>query len=197
MTTSPRTPTAQPGRDLALIAIFAAFIAACSLLPAIPVGPVAVPITLQTLAVYTVALILGGTRAGLSVALYLVAGLLGLPVFAGGSGGFGTVASPSFGYLIGFIPAAFVTGHLAYRFLRANRATAITTFGLALSALAGFAVIQTFGVAGMMINAHLDLGTALTAAMIYVPGDLIKCTAAVAIALPVHRAFPALANSRH
>lgn len=194
--TSPRTAAVQPGRDLALIAIFAAFIAACSLLPAIPVGPVAVPITLQTLAVYTVALILGGTRAGLSVALYLVAGLLGLPVFAGGSGGFGVVASPSFGYLIGFVPGAFVAGFLAYRFLGRSRSTAVTALGLAVSALAGFAVIQVFGVAGMMVNAHLDLGTAIAAAMIYVPGDLIKCAVAVAIALSVHRAFPALAGSR-
>lgn len=193
--TSPRT-AAQPGRDLALIAIFAAFIAACSLLPAIPVGPVAVPITLQTLAVYTVALILGGTRAGLSVALYLVAGLLGLPVFAGGSGGFGVVASPSFGYLIGFVAGAFVAGFLAYRFLGRSRSTAVTALGLAVSALAGFAVIQVFGIAGMMVNAHLDLGTATAAAMIYVPGDLIKCAVAVAIALSVHRAFPSLAGSR-
>lgn len=194
--TSPRTTDAQPGRDLALIAIFAAFIAACSLLPAIPVGPVAVPITLQTLAVYTVALILGGTRAGLSVALYLVAGLLGLPVFAGGSGGFGVVASPSFGYLIGFVAGAFVAGFLAYRFLGRSRSTAVTALGLAVSALAGFAVIQVFGIAGMMVNAHLDLGTATAAAMIYVPGDLIKCAVAVAIALSVHRAFPSLAGSR-
>ncbi|MFW0169185.1 biotin transporter BioY [Rothia sp. P4278] len=195
MMTLPHTTAAQPGRNLALIAIFAAFIAACSLLPAIPVGPVAVPITLQTLAVYTVALILGARRAGLSVALYLLAGLLGLPVFAGGSGGFGVLASPSFGYLLGFVPGAFIAGFLAYRFLGPSRSKAVTALGLAVSALAGFAVIQVFGVAGMMVNAHLDLGTALAAAMIYVPGDLIKCAVAVAIALSVHRAFPALAGS--
>lgn len=194
--TSPRkaAPAANPGRDLALIAVFAAFIAVCALLPAIPVGPAAVPITLQTLAIYIAALTLGGTRATLAVTLYVLAGLIGLPVFSGGRGGFGTIASPSFGYLLGFIPCALLTGCLAYAALR-RRLSGASLFGsFVVAVLAGFALIQVFGIAGMMINAHLELGAAVAAALIYVPGDLMKCLVAVIVALAVHRAFPALSR---
>lgn len=194
--TSPRPvrAAANPGRDLALIAVFAAFVAVCALLPAIPVGPAAVPITLQTLAIYITALTLGGTRATLAVTLYVLAGLIGLPVFSGGRGGFGTVASPSFGYLLGFIPGALLTGSLAYAALR-RRLSGAGLFGaFVVAVLAGFALIQIFGIAGMMTNAHLELGAAVAAALIYVPGDLIKCLVAVFVALAVHRAFPALSR---
>lgn len=194
--TSPRPAraVANPGRDLALIAVFAAFVAVCALLPAIPVGPAAVPITLQTLAIYITALTLGGTRATLAVTLYVLAGLIGLPVFSGGRGGFGTVASPSFGYLLGFIPGALLTGSLAYAALR-RRLSGAGLFGaFVVAVLAGFALIQIFGIAGMMTNAHLELGAAVAAALIYVPGDLIKCLVAVFVALAVHRAFPALSR---
>lgn len=194
--TSPRPvrAAANPGRDLALIAVFAAFVAVCALLPAIPVGPAAVPITLQTLAIYITALTLGGTRATLAVTLYVLAGLIGLPVFSGGRGGFGTVASPSVGYLLGFIPGALLTGSLAYAALR-RRLSGAGLFGaFVVAVLAGFALIQIFGIAGMMTNAHLELGAAVAAALIYVPGDLIKCLVAVFVALAVHRAFPALSR---
>ena len=199
MTTSsssqPRARQSQPGRDLALIAVFAAFIAVCALLPAIPVGPAAVPITLQTLAIYIASLTLGGKRAALAVALYVVAGLLGLPIFSGGKGGLGTLASPSFGYLVGFIPGAFLAGALAYGFLRKPAGPAVRCAQLVLAVLAGFAGIQVLGIAGMMINAKLELGVATAAALVYVPGDLIKCLVAVFVALAVHRAFPALGRS--
>lgn len=190
----PARAAANPGRDLALIAVFAAFITVCALLPAIPVGPAAVPITLQTLAIYIAALTLGGTRAALAVTLYVVAGLIGLPVFSGGKGGFGTIVSPSFGYLLGFIPGALVTGGLAYAALRRRMSGAGLFGAFVVAVLAGFAIIQVFGVAGMMINADLELGAAVAAALIYVPGDLVKCLVAVLVALAVHRAFPALAR---
>ncbi|MDY6050918.1 MAG: biotin transporter BioY [Rothia sp. (in: high G+C Gram-positive bacteria)] len=186
--------TANPGRDLALIAVFAAFITVCALLPAFPVGPAAVPITLQTLGIYIAALTLGGPRAALAVALYVLAGLLGLPVFSGGRSGLGTIAAPSFGYLVGFIPGALAAGTIAYTALR-RRLNGASLFGaFVLAVLAGFVLIQIFGIIGMIINAHLDLGTAVGAALIYIPGDLIKSLVAVLVALAVHRAFPTLAR---
>ncbi|SLF08365.1 BioY protein [Mycobacteroides abscessus subsp. bolletii] len=193
-TTHHRTSTTNLGRDLAIIAVFAAFIAVCALLPAVPVGPAAVPITLQTLAIYTTALILGGKRAAFAVILYLVAGLLGLPIFARGGAGFGTIASPSFGYLLGFVPGAFIAGylsHLALRLYGNKKSQFIHQLG---AVLAGFAVIQIFGIAGMMINANLSLQAAALAATLYIPGDLIKCALAIVVALAVHRAFPALSR---
>ena len=79
----------------------------------LPFSPV--PITGQTLAVLLVGTALGPWRGGLSLALYLAEGALGLPVFAGGGAGLATLAGPTGGYLIGFVLAAALTGFLAQR----------------------------------------------------------------------------------
>ena len=80
---------------------------------AIPLWPV--PITGQTLGVVIVGSALGARRGAISLALYLVAGLAGAPIFAAFGGGILSVTHPDFGYIIGFIPAAFVMGLLAER----------------------------------------------------------------------------------
>lgn len=184
----------NPGRDLALIAVFAAFIAVCALLPAFPVGPAGVPITFQTLGIYLTALVLGGGRGFLSTLLYVVIGLIGLPVFAGGGAGIGVLASPSAGYLLGFLPCAFVIGVLAHSFLRRRSGNTQLFIKLFLATLAGSVLLTTAGIIGMVVNAHLSWGHAFAAALIYLPGDLIKCMVSAAVALAVHRAFPALAR---
>ncbi|MEX3609980.1 biotin transporter BioY [Rothia sp. LK2588] len=180
------------GRDIALVAVFAAFITVCALLPAFPVGPAGVPITFQTLGIYLTALVLGGKRGALAALLYLVVGFIGLPVFAGGGAGIGTLAAPSAGYLVSYPIGAFIIGALGYSFLRRRRGNASIVWQV-IAALAGFVFITACGVAGMMINAHLSLPVALGAAALYIPGDLIKAVIAALVALAVHRAFPALA----
>ena len=197
MSTVPQThPTTRKntGRDLALIAVFAAFIAVCAILPAFPVGPAGVPITFQTLGIYITALVIGGNRGGLATLLYVIVGLLGLPVFAGGGAGFGTLAGPSAGYLLGFIPGAWLCGTLAYTALRRSRSNGARGGGLFGAVIAGFLLITIAGIAGMMLNAGLSFNTALAAAALYIPGDLIKCVIAIIVALAVHRAFHALAR---
>ncbi len=75
---------------------------------AIPIGPV--PIVLQNLFIMLSGLLLGSRWGFASVAIYLLAGACGLPVFAGGTGGIGKFAGPTGGYLIGFLPAVYVIG---------------------------------------------------------------------------------------
>lgn len=79
----------------------------------VPLWPV--PITGQTLGVIVVGAALGARRGALSLLSYLGLGLVGLPVFAGLSGGLASVAKPSFGFIIGFVFAAFVAGWFAER----------------------------------------------------------------------------------
>lgn len=79
----------------------------------VPLWPV--PITGQTLAVVVVGAALGARRGAAALITYLLAGLAGLPVFAGFTGGFLAVAKPSFGFVIGFVFAAFVAGFFAER----------------------------------------------------------------------------------
>ncbi|CAN5341452.1 biotin transporter BioY [soil metagenome] len=98
--------------DFVLVAAGAALTAIAAQI-AVPLWPV--PITGQTLAVILVGLTLGAVRGGLSMVLYAVLGIVGLPVFSDTSSGWNVVAGPTGGYIIGFIFAAVLTGWLAQR----------------------------------------------------------------------------------
>lgn len=114
-----------------------------------PLSPV--PFTLQTLAVLLTGAALGSARGLLSMSLYLLAGVAGVPWFAGHAHGWG---GPSFGYLIGFVLAAAVVGRLAER--RADRSVA----GTVALMLAGTAVIYAVGASWLAADLHLSAATA-------------------------------------
>lgn len=186
-----KSRTNTPAVDIALIAVFAALLAALSLTPAIPVGGVGVPLTLQTLGVLLAGLVLGPWRGFLSVVLYLVVGFAGLPVFAGGSGGLAVLAKPSIGFLLSFPFAAAVAGALAAWFIRRGLRGQYLWFTVA-GLAATFLVIYPLGILGMMVVAQIDLATAIGYNLAFIPGDIVKAFAAAAIAIAVHKAFPAL-----
>lgn len=177
--------------DLSLIAVFAALIAAFALVPAIPIGAVGVPITLQTLAVILTGALLGPGRGAAAVGLYLAVGLAGIPVFSGFSGGLGVLAGPSVGYLLAFPLAAAVAGALARLVLRrVSRARFLFLFLACMAA--SILIIHPFGVVGLMVNAHLDLGAAVATDLVFWPGDVAKNLLAAGIGLNVSKAFPRL-----
>ncbi|WP_404434279.1 biotin transporter BioY [Microbacterium lacus] len=93
------------------------------------IGPV--PISGQTLGVLVVGAALGAKRAAASLTTYMLVGLAGVPVFAGPVAGPAYVLMPSFGFVIGFIPAAFIAGWFAERAWDRNPALAFVGFGLA------------------------------------------------------------------
>ncbi|WP_454228302.1 biotin transporter BioY [Propioniciclava flava] len=179
--------------DLALVAVFAGLIAVFSLAPAIPVGALMVPITLQTLAVALTAMILGPWRGFAATCLYLLLGFVGLPVFAGGAAGIGVLVRPSAGYLLAFPIAALVIGFLARRFVL-RFGTAGRRWGLfVVAGLAGsILVIHPLGIVGMSINGAMPLQAAAVLDLAYWPGDVIKTVIAALVAVAVHRAFPDL-----
>lgn len=181
--------------DFALIAVFTGLIAAFTLVPAIPVGTVGVPITLQTLAVALAGMILGPWRGTASVLLYLVLGFAGLPIFAGATGGPGTFAKPSIGYLLAFPLAALVIGLVSRVLLRRysrGRWGLLFVSGL----LGSILVVHPLGIVGMSVILKKSLGEALIADMMFWPGDLIKNAIAASVALGVLRAFPSLLGER-
>jgi biotin transport system substrate-specific component len=204
MTTTPKTAAATATahelsiprvgpRDLALIAVFAAFIAVLTLVPAVPVGALGVPITLQTLGVALTALVLGSIRGASAAALYLAVGLAGVPIFAKFSGGLGSLAAPSAGYLLSFPIAALVTGALATVVLR--KTTKHRLLWLWLAAMGGsILVVHPMGILGMSLNAGIPLQQAFIVDMAYWPGDLVKNFIAASIALSVFKAFPKMAR---
>ena len=90
--------------DMVYIAIFAVLMAICSWISI----PMAVPFTLQTFGVFMAVGILGGKRGTFAVLIYIILGAIGVPVFAGFSGGIGVLLSSTGGYIIGFLFSALV-----------------------------------------------------------------------------------------
>lgn len=194
---APAVPVARSSAatDVALVATFAAFIAVCAILPAIPVPGSAVPITLQTFGVMLAGLVLGARRGALAALLYLAVGAAGLPVFSGGAGGVGVFASLSAGYLLAFPLAAALAGYLAMRAggLRPSvRYVALFASATAASLL----LIHPIGIAVMGWRGGLSASEALVAGSRYIPGDLIKNLLAALVASAVLRAFPDMVRRR-
>ena len=100
-------------KTMTLIGIMAAVI--CILGPlSIPIGPV--PVSFTNLAIFITVYILGWKKGAMSYLIYLLAGLVGLPVFSGFSGGIGKLFGPTGGYLIGFLFMAVISGWFIERF---------------------------------------------------------------------------------
>lgn len=175
--------------DLALIAAFAALIAVVTVAVPIPIVFGGVPTTLQTFGVLLAGAVLGARRGFLAVALYLLMGFAGLPVFANGGAGPAVFAGGTGGYLLGFLFAAPMCGFIVEKFLRKRAATNVALVfaaGLVSSAL----FIHTFGIAGLMINAEMPVKAAALLDVSFWIGDVIKNIAMAFVATAVHRAFP-------
>jgi len=159
--------------DITLVAAGAALTAVMAQI-AVPLYPV--PITGQTLAVLLVGASLGATRGALSIALYALLGVVGLPVFTDASSGIGVLAGTTGGYIIGFIFAAAFTGWLAQRDWDKK------FLGAALSFLGGTAVTFVFGLAWLAIVTGGTLEQVLAWGLYpFIIGGLIKAGIAAAV----------------
>lgn len=189
MTTHPDT---HARRDIPLIAIFAGVVAALGLFPAISAFGGAVPITAQSLGVMLAGAILGPRRGALSLVVFLALVAIGLPLLAGGRGGLGVFAGPSVGYLIGFPIAAFAVGALTYAFGAPYR----LVWGVVASVVGGLVVLNVLGIAGLVLRADLSVRDAIAAALVFVPGDVVKALVCAVVARGVHAAYPGLLPQR-
>jgi len=184
----------NPTATLALVAVFAGLIAAQTLAPAVPVGPLGVPITLQTLAVSLAGMVLGPWRGVLATLLYVAVGLVGLPIFAGGAGGLGVLARPSVGYLLAFPLGALVIGWLARLIVERTGSAGVARWALLSGAgvLGSLLVIHPLGIVGLVLVGGLPWDKAALADLVFWPGDIVKAMVAALVAVAVHRAFPTL-----
>ncbi|UXN22543.1 MULTISPECIES: biotin transporter BioY [Curtobacterium] len=164
--------------DAALVAGGALFTAAMAQLE-VPMWPV--PITGQTLAVVLVGATLGARRGMLSLLVYAVAGLAGAPFFADMQGGLQALALPSFGYVIGFIPAAGLVGWLARRNWDRNVGRAAVAMLLA-SAIPFVTGLPYLAVALGQLGAPNDVQSVLTAGLYpFIVGGIAKALIAAGI----------------
>ena len=142
-------------------------------------------ISLQFLFTAMAGILLGAGYGALSQGVYVLIGLVGVPIFALG-GGFSYVLQPTFGFLLGLIPSAFVIGKLAKR--------PLTFWGTALAMLAGLAVLYAIGVPYMalILNTFLGKGMGFSAIMWagmipFLPGDMIKILCITLLMPPILR----------
>ena len=189
-------PTSSSGRssarDLALIAIFAGIVAALGLIPALYPFGAAVPITAQSLGVMLAGAVLGARRGALALLVLLALVAVGLPLLAGGRGGLGVFFTPTVGYLVGFPVAAFVVGWLTEK----GGAPYRLSWGIAANIVGGIVVMSVLGIAGLALVADLSIWAATVAALVYVPGDLVKAVLAAVVARGVHASYPGLLTMR-
>ncbi|MCM0650950.1 biotin transporter BioY [Clostridium swellfunianum] len=170
-------------KEMILAALFAALTAVGAFIK-IPIGPA--PITLQMIFTILAGIMLGSKMGAISQLVYMIIGLLGLPVFAGGTGGVTSVLSPSFGYVIGFVFGAYVIGKIA------EGETKPSFIRLFIASIAGTIVIYLIGVPYLYIVMNNVVGKAMTFAnalkfglLIFIPGDLAKCILGAALGIKV------------
>ncbi|MEY8841109.1 biotin transporter BioY [Cribrihabitans sp. XS_ASV171] len=178
-------------KNVALIALFAALIAALGLVPKITLA-FGVPITAQSLGVMLCGTVLGARRGALSVLLFLLLVAIGLPLLSGGRGGLGAFATPSAGFLIGWPIAAFVTGWIVEHW----RGAPMTLVAGLASVIGGIGVMYAFGIAGMAFMLDKSLAEAGALVLAFVPGDLLKAAIAGMLTSALARARPSSVLSR-
>lgn len=145
------------------------------------------PIALQTLIVNLTGYVLNAKQAFMTMLVYLLVGLAGVPVFTGGSAGPGKLFGPTGGYIIGFL---FTAVFLAY--FRGEKYS-FKRYAL-LGCVIGIPLIYVFGVVQLKLITGMGWDKAImTGALPFIPLDIVKCLAAAVIAYPINRIF---ANNR-
>ena len=141
------------------------------------------PIALQTLIVNLTGFILSPKQAFMTMLVYLLVGLAGLPVFTGGTAGPGKLFGPTGGYLFGFLVTAVLLAYLR------KKEYSFTQYAL-LGVVLGIPLIYAFGVAQLNLVTHMGWSKALmTGALPFIPLDIVKAVAAAYLAGPVLRVF--------
>lgn len=159
-------------RNIALVAGGAVFVGLSAQLT-VPLPFTPVPLTLQTFSVLLTVAVLGSARGVLSMGLYVVAGMAGLPWFAQHNSGW---SFASFGYVLGFLVAAVLVGKLAER--GADR-TPLRAAGLM---VLGNLAIYAVGVPGLMVFAGMSLPKAIALGVVpFLIGDAVKIAVAAGV----------------
>jgi biotin transport system substrate-specific component len=141
----------------------------------LPFSPVAV--SGQTLGVMLAGLILSGRNAAVSQFVYVLLGIVGLPVFAGGQSGIGVLFGPTGGYIWGFVIGAYIIGKLTE-----SKWKNIWLQKLMALIIGGVIVIYIFGLFQFMLVMDVSLGKAISLTMLpFLPGDVFKILIAILI----------------
>ena len=178
-------------QDMVLCGVFTTLIAVGAFIK-VPI-PV-VPFTLQFLFTMLAGLLLGGRKGALSVGVYILLGLVGLPVFAEG-GGFWYILKPSFGYLLGFMLAAYVTGRMVERKGRLTTGWVMAVNFLGLFIVYASGMIYYYVICNYVIDTPIAIGPLfLYCFVLAVPGDICLCILAAILTVRVRPVFQRMAG---
>ena len=174
-------------KDMAYIALLVVLIAVCSWISI----PSVVPFTMQTFGIFCAVGLLGGFRGTVAVLIYILMGLIGLPVFTSG-GGPSYIFQPTFGYLLGFIGGAGLTGYIAHQ-------VPVPSLRRLLAAdFAGLVIVYACGMVYLALINNVYLGTPISLWTLFVycfvlpiPGDIFLCIVAAFLARRVQRTIAA------
>jgi len=171
----------EAATNLARAALFAALVGAFAYVSfPFPLSPA--PVTLQVLGVFLAGIFLGPLWGGAALALYLLAGALGAPVFAGGAAGFAALVGDTGGYLLSYPVAAALVGGVVHRGVRLRDLDAVRLPTLVGAMVAGTLVVYASGVAGLTLALDLAPGEAVVqGAAVFLPAEAAKIAAAVGI----------------
>ena len=176
-------------KTLAMIALMTAV--TCVMGPlSVPIG--AVPISLTNLAIYLTVYLLGWKKGTVSYLVYLLIGMVGVPVFSGFSGGLGKLAGPTGGYLIGFILMAIIAGLFIQHFPKQKPLHIVLCF---LGMILGTAVCYLFGTVWFVkVFANTDTPYTYSAALAacvypFIPGDILKMVLAAVLGPQLRKAL--------
>lgn len=157
--------------EITTIALLAALLCVSSYI-SIPLPFSAVPITAQTIIVNLCALLLKPKKAAMTVGIWVLIGCIGLPVFSGGRGGFGVIAGPTGGYIIGYIVAAFL---ISLACAQRNKFVR----NLVCTICIGIPVIYAVGAPWMAAVSGIGFKAAIVSGVLpFIPGDILKCIVA-------------------
>ena len=169
-------------RDITIVAVMAALLCVAGPLT-VSIGPI--PLSLATFVVYMAGAVLGAKRGTLAVAVYLLLGLVGLPVFSGFTGGLQKLIGVTGGYLVGYLPCALITGLAVVP----DSPEVGPCWRLPAFMALGTVVLYIIGTAWFMIQTKNSLAASMGMCVVpFLPGDAAKIVAATLIAKPVRRA---------
>lgn len=168
-------------RNMCFIALMAAVMCIASPI-AVPIGPI--PITLATLCVYLAGALLGGAKGTMAVVVYILLGVVGLPVFSGYSGGFAKVAGVTGGYIVGYIPCVAIVGFAVDKLGEKKLSIGGAKFSwiYPVSMIVGTIALYALGTIWFMIQSGNTLGASMGMCVIpFLPGDALKIVAATVL----------------
>ena len=161
-------------RQMTLISLFSALTAVGAFIY-IPLYPV--PLTLQTLFTLLAGMTLGSVMGASSQIIYVLLGVVGLPVFAGFKAGIGILFGPTGGFLLGFIISAYVIGRIIETIKEKN------IFYYLVAGLIGTIILYIVGITQLSLVTGIGIKKAITVGMLpFLPGDILKIIAASFIA---------------